>query len=270
MTDNKPTQVCRICKRELPLNSVYWYRNKENKSGFLYMCKECTSDYQRKWHKENKERISRERKEKRDANRAKNGDVEYPHKTQVCTKCESEFPLTSTYWYRSYENQTGFYRHCKTCHDQVVDAWHERNPEYATQQYKQYYETHKEYVLEQNERWRRENKEYCAKLARQRYHLNIEGSREQSRRRQQRRRASLYNAPGNGLDSDGLSQKWRGQNGQCWHCGEPLDESDYHLDHLIPLSRGGTNESRNIVLSCPYCNDSKGDKLPSEWSGRLF
>lgn len=35
-------------------------------------------------------------------------------------------------------------------------------------------------------------------------------------------------------------------------------------DHLIPRSRGGTNEFANLVLSCARCNKSKGDLLLSE------
>ena len=38
-------------------------------------------------------------------------------------------------------------------------------------------------------------------------------------------------------------------------------------DHVIPRSRGGSNHSSNIVLSCHSCNVQKRARTPSEWGG---
>lgn len=35
-------------------------------------------------------------------------------------------------------------------------------------------------------------------------------------------------------------------------------------DHLIPISRGGTNEWTNVVTACSSCNTRKGNRLPEE------
>jgi 5-methylcytosine-specific restriction endonuclease McrA len=40
-----------------------------------------------------------------------------------------------------------------------------------------------------------------------------------------------------------------------------------HIDHVIPLSRGGSSELTNLVVACPRCNISKGDRTPEEWGG---
>ncbi len=37
------------------------------------------------------------------------------------------------------------------------------------------------------------------------------------------------------------------------------------LEHVIPISRGGTNTPDNIVMSCQRCNNSKGTKTPLEF-----
>jgi hypothetical protein len=42
------------------------------------------------------------------------------------------------------------------------------------------------------------------------------------------------------------------------------------IDHIIPLSRGGTNTKDNIQPLCVQCNSSKGNKLPEEWPGRVI
>jgi len=35
-------------------------------------------------------------------------------------------------------------------------------------------------------------------------------------------------------------------------------------DHLVPLSRGGTNDWTNVVTACSACNTRKGNSLPEE------
>jgi len=35
-------------------------------------------------------------------------------------------------------------------------------------------------------------------------------------------------------------------------------------DHLVPLSRGGTNDWTNVVTACSTCNTRKGNQLPAE------
>jgi 5-methylcytosine-specific restriction endonuclease McrA len=35
-------------------------------------------------------------------------------------------------------------------------------------------------------------------------------------------------------------------------------------DHLVPISRGGTNQWTNVVTACSSCNTRKGNRLPTE------
>lgn len=50
---------------------------------------------------------------------------------------------------------------------------------------------------------------------------------------------------------------------KCVYCGSTTEPM--HKDHLIPQSRGGSDEVENCVLACAACNINKTDKTPSEW-----
>lgn len=43
---------------------------------------------------------------------------------------------------------------------------------------------------------------------------------------------------------------------KCEYCGDDAEE----LDHLIPVSKGGTDDPENLVHACKRCNRSKNGK----------
>ena len=49
--------------------------------------------------------------------------------------------------------------------------------------------------------------------------------------------------------------------GICMKCGQPVTRENFHVDHIIPISKGGDEwDLSNLELSCPQCNLKKGDK----------
>lgn len=48
---------------------------------------------------------------------------------------------------------------------------------------------------------------------------------------------------------------------KCQYCRKPLAEEEITLDHIIPVSRGGTNDSDNLCVACRSCNGKKKDRL---------
>lgn len=50
----------------------------------------------------------------------------------------------------------------------------------------------------------------------------------------------------------------------CVYCG--VDCADkFHVDHFMPLARGGKHEIANLRVACPTCNLRKNAKLPFDW-----
>lgn len=47
-------------------------------------------------------------------------------------------------------------------------------------------------------------------------------------------------------------------NGICQICGKPVNRAEMSVDHIIPLSKGGTNLEDNLQLSHDFCNKMKG------------
>ena len=77
-----------------------------------------------------------------------------------------------------------------------------------------------------------------------------------------RRRSLLAGAEGRYTKADISAMKLK-QGNLCACCHDAL--TDYHVDHVIPLTKGGTNWPDNLQLLCPTCNRSKGNKLPHEF-----
>ncbi len=46
----------------------------------------------------------------------------------------------------------------------------------------------------------------------------------------------------------------------CQYCGRKGTGPDLQLDHIVPLSRGGTNDEENLITACGKCNAEKANK----------
>ena len=57
--------------------------------------------------------------------------------------------------------------------------------------------------------------------------------------------------------------------GICHYCRNQFKPSDLTMDHVIPLSRGGTSRKENLVPCCRECNSKKNYLLPVEWQDYL-
>jgi len=54
------------------------------------------------------------------------------------------------------------------------------------------------------------------------------------------------------------------QGGKCFYCEAVLDINEATIDHVIPQSKGGTNNLDNLVICCKYANHAFRDYSPKQ------
>ncbi|HKQ60895.1 MAG TPA: HNH endonuclease [Candidatus Polarisedimenticolaceae bacterium] len=57
---------------------------------------------------------------------------------------------------------------------------------------------------------------------------------------------------------------------RCQYCGRVFPQRELNLDHVVPLSKGGSSTWDNVVCACIRCNTRKGSRTPEEASMRLI
>jgi len=106
---------------------------------------------------------------------------------------------------------------------------------------------------------------YSAELTAERSFIHgLTGTKEYQATACSNRRARLKNAEGNYTQQE-IGRLYSSQKGLCFYCKISLI-GDFHRDHKIPLSRGGSNWISNIALTCPKCNTRKNTKTDVEFA----
>lgn len=136
-------------------------------------------------------------------------------------------------------------------------AYYAENREAQQQRSASYKEAHLESVAATQKAYRQKHPEFIRQLFRDWCKKYPERVWLRSKATYARRKGALGRCSFEQLEARIAFYGWK-----CAYCKVAPYE---HLDHVIPLARGGTNFPANIRPSCKRCNMSKGAKLLSEW-----
>ncbi len=139
-------------------------------------------------------------------------------------------------------------------------AWTEANPNY----FREHYAKNKERLKRKSSEWYHANaeragqrqKDYVARMmVEDPEHQRALGRKHTATRRAIHRRVFIES-----IDPNVVFDRDKGRCGICKKRVDP--KSKWEVDHIIPISKGGSHSYDNVQLAHRICNRSKSDKIP--------
>jgi 5-methylcytosine-specific restriction endonuclease McrA len=194
-----------------------------------------------------------------------------------CTKCGQEKAATLEFFLPEprYSSLTA---RCRVCDRQACNDRHAANRETRNAKARETLAANRDQINARRRAARAENPELreadrlrCLTYAAQNRPAAAARSREWAANNRDRidlniaRRQERLAAAGPGYTDQDVKAKLASQKGCCAYCGGVLQLSGkgmFHVDHVVPISKGGRNDPSNICCACDSCNRRKHDRLP--------
>ena len=194
-------------------------------------------------------------------------------KYKTCSICKKELELTSENFYKDKTKKDGFQNRCKQCCKEYSKSRKDYNKKYR-QEHKEYFKEYNEQYKEYYKKYHKEyDKKYYQEVKKYKYDSEKKSKWNKAYRLKHpeailngrhRYRAKLQNQ-GNGITKEQWEQMNEFFEWCCAYSWIQLDESIRHIDHIIPISKGGLNEIWNMVPCYNKYNHSKNNKEPYKW-----
>lgn len=157
---------------------------------------------------------------------------------------------------------------CVACDNEKSRKYKENNKEIVSRYLKAWGEKNKDKLRDNHRSWAANNKDRMRAYLSEYRNTN----RAWVRAWNQKRRCALRAAEGS-FTGEQILDKLSKQRDKCANCKKKLSSGKYHIDHVMPISKGGSNYISNIEILCVKCNLTKHAKLPEQWAtenGRLL
>jgi 5-methylcytosine-specific restriction endonuclease McrA len=178
---------------------------------------------------------------------------------KTCAVCRAE--LSRSEFHKDKTKKDGLVSTCKPCAKARATEWYLANPERAKEARRGWDSRNRDHLNALRKQQRKDNPErFRAKrerLDKGRQAENVKRWVENNRDRRRMHALAHQNkrrhAPGTGFTADDVLRLLHEQNFECVACRASVQEKR-HVDHIVPLSRGGRNDLDNIQILCPPCN----------------
>lgn len=249
MSDHDSTtgKICRACNIHKPFAD--FSAKKKNKDGLNNICRPCAALQFKAYAEKHREELS----EKQTARYRARTPEQKEHYRNLANKSRAKNADTINERRRTRgltpEQEEGYKRRSR--------EWYLANKGKVLEKMSAYYVENREAVMARIRQYERANPEKVRLLGRVKVH---------------RRRLRLEAKGGNLYTRQDLERLYELQKGCCAACRKKL-KGKYHVDHRIPIAKGGDGTVGNIELLCPPCNMRKGAKLPhvfAQENGRLI
>jgi 5-methylcytosine-specific restriction endonuclease McrA len=205
-------------------------------------------------------------------------DMRRTSRTRRCMACDNVFPNIKKHFVpltKTLTNGTawnGLSAECRECRNRRFQPWYANNSESciaraikSTEKRRQRPE-----VREAERIWAREHKRQQLQDPAYRIVHNRRW-RQWAKENPHTTKVNRHNRRARELGADGthtvvdIARLIKKQGDACFWCHEIIPSGKHHVDHKIPLSRGGSNWPQNLAITCATCNFRKRDMMPNEF-----
>jgi 5-methylcytosine-specific restriction endonuclease McrA len=151
--------------------------------------------------------------------------------------------------------------------DEAAREWQRANKEHVAAKRSEWYQANVDRRRLTNKVWRQENLEQTKIVKKVWLSANKLRTRVYTENRRVRKLAN-----GGSHTPEQIEELYTKQHERCVGCNKSI-RKHYEIDHIIPITRGGSNDISNIQLLCLPCNRGKHNKMPEKWAreqGRLL
>jgi 5-methylcytosine-specific restriction endonuclease McrA len=228
---------CTKCRAIKPADQ--FYKDAHHSDGLKSCCKACASAAQKVRYEANPESARAKTREWYRANHDRAlAYAEQYRKVNTEKVCESTRRWRAKSQDKIKESRRQYYQeHKEQCHVR----------------FRQWYQSHRSEQLARMEAFRKVHPDYFSDWD--------DRNREKKRGSTNKRRAILRKVT---VGEVSREEVFRRDRGICHICGKKLTPQMWHLDHLIPLSKGGSHTPENVAVACPRCNIRRGNHGPAQ------